>query len=296
MLQVADILCLVSPASAALAEAAHLARHLGATLHVVPQPLSESESDSADPLRHLWTEDLPVDVEVLNKIVVERPNLSPDSPAAVLTYVEKSDIELVVADTPSGRGPVPPLAAETTRPLIKHLDCPVFVVGDVERPTAMHDIFVPTDLSESALRAFKHAIALAHLYGAAVHVLHVIDSLPYVALTPTDRLSLGPTTLSQHRGQRQLRAFLREGDTADVPVHAHLAYGNATDQVLRFIEQEDIDLMVLSSHGNEPQPHGPLGPVAERVLGRATCPLFLCRAFGRSLLASISNSDAPSSS
>lgn len=294
MLHVADILCLVSPTSAALSQAAHLARHLGATLHVVPQPLSETEPGTTDPLDDLWTEDLPVDVEVLDEIAIERPQPPPDSPAAILTYVANSDIDLVVADTPPDRGVVPPLATDAIQPLIRQLDCPVFVVGHVERPTAVHDIFVPTDLSEPALRAFKHAVALARLYEAAVHVLYVVDSLPYVALTPTDRLSLGPTTLPEHRGRRQLRTFLEEGDTADVSIHSHLVYGDTTDQVLRFIEREDVDLTVLSSHGAESRSHGSLGPVAERVLGRVTCPLFLCRAFGMSLLSSPSNSDASS--
>lgn len=294
MLHAAHILCLVSPTSAALVQAAHLAQHLDATLHMVPQPLPDTEPDSTDPLGDLWTRDLPVDMEVLDEIVVERPKPTPDSPAAVLAYVANADVDLVVADTPPGRGAVPPLATKAIRPLIRQLDRPVFVVGHAEQPTAMHDLFVPTDLSDSALRALRHAVALARLYEAAVHVLHVVDSLPYVALTPTDRLSLGPTTLSEHRGRRRLRAFLQEGDTADVPIHAHLAYGDPPDQVLRFIEQEEIDLTVLSSHGRDSRSQSALGPVAERVLGRMTCPLFLCRAFGTSLLPSPSDLEAGS--
>lgn len=286
MLHVANILCLVAPTSAALAQAAHLARHLSATLHVVPQPLPGTGPDATVPLDDLWTGELPVDAGVLDEIVVERPQSSPDSLAAVLTYVANADVDLVVADTPPDRGAVPPLATQAIQPLIDQLARPVFVVGQAERPTAMHDIFVPTDLSDPSLRAFRHAVALARLYEAAVHVLHVVDSLPYVALTPTDRLSLGSTPLSEHRGRRRLQAFLQEGGTADVPIHAHLAYGNTADQVLRFIERENVDLTVLSSHGRDSRSRSSLGPVAERVLGRMTCPLFLCRAFGPSLLSS----------
>lgn len=294
MLHVADILCLVSPTSATLAQAAHLARHLDATLHVVPQPLSATETDSTDLLDDLRTGDLPVDAAALNAIVIERPEPPPDSSAAVLAYVANSGIDLVVADTPPDRGAVPPLATDAAQPLIRQLDCPVFVVEHVKRPT-MSDIFVPTDLSGPSLRAFRHGVALARLYEASVHVLHVVDSLPYVALTPTDRLSLGPTPLSEHRGQRRLRAFLQEGDTANVPIHAHLAYGDATDQVLRFINREDIDLMVLSSHGSGSRSRASLGQVTERILGRATRPVFLCRASGPSLLSSPPDSDASSS-
>lgn len=294
MLSAAHILCLVSRTSAALKQAAHLARHFDATLHVVPQPRAGDASDSAersDPPRGGGD---PLSAERGDGVSVQRPQIVPESPSAVLEYVRDSDIDLVVSDTPPDRGPVPSLATEITQTLVQQLTCPVFIVEREARPTAIQDLLVPTDLSASALQAFKHAVALARLYDASVHVLHVVDSLPYVALTPTDRLSLGATPLSEHRGRRRLRAFLREGDTADVPIHAHLAYGDAADQVLRFVERGNIDLLVLSSHGSGHRSHVPLGAVTERVLGRATCPLFLVRTFGATLLSSSASSDADS--
>ena len=212
------------------------------------------------------------------------PEVRPDSMDALRQYVADADIDLVVTDTPPDRQPIPPLAAEATQAPIEQLDCPVFVAGRLGDPAEVNDLLVPTDLSDPAHRAFRHAVFLARLYDAAVHVLHVVESIPYVALTPTDRLSLGPTPLSEHRGRRRLRAFVREGEAADVPVHAHLAYGDPAEQVCRFPTQHNVDLLVLASHGQGPQSAAPLGRVAERVLGRATCPLFLVRADGTSLL------------
>jgi len=203
--------------------------------------------------------------------------------SAVLQYVADANIELVVADTSPDQDPVPPLATDVSRVLTEQLACPVFIVEHVEDPSAIHDILVPTDLSNHALRAFKHAVALARLYDASVHVLHVVESLPYVALTPMDRLSLGTTPLSVHRGRRRLQSFLEEGEDGDVHAQAHLAYGDAAEQVAHFADQDEVDLMVLSPHGNGNQSDTPLGQVAERVLSRVTCPLFLLRAFGPSL-------------
>ncbi len=59
--------------------------------------------------------------------------------------------------------------------------------------------------------------------------------------------------------------------------------GAAADQISRFANQGDVDLMVLSAHGSDAE-EGPLGPVGTRVLGRVTRPLFLVRASGPSLL------------
>lgn len=285
MLHAARILCLTPPAPPALKHGIHLARRLEATLHVMPTPPSYQPSGAAfgqDDLQSLVTRLVPEESEGVPLQIADDP---PGSMAAVLQYVADTDIELVVADTPPDQGPVPPLATDVSRVLTEKLACPVFIVEHVEDPTAIHDILVPTDLSDHALRAFKHAVALARLYDATVHVLHVVESLPYVALTPTDRLSLGTTPLSVHRGRRRLRSFLEEREAEDVHVQAHLGYGDVADQVVRFANREDIDLMVLSSHGNGNQSDAPFGKVAERVLGRVACPLFLLRAFGASLLA-----------
>lgn len=294
MLHAAHILCLASPTSAALKQATYLARRLNATLHVVPYPASRTEeAPSAEDSNELRIGEAPYDADE-EEISIHRPTPLPDSASAVLEYVADADIDLVVADTPPNRGPVPPLAASVTRMLVKQLDQPLFVAGQRERPTAIRDILVPTDFSARALQAFKHAIALARAYDASIHVLHVVESLPYVALTPTDRLSLGSTPLSERRGRRRLRAFLQERDTADVSIQAHLAYGDVADEIIRFVGREPVDLLVLASHGGDSRSRKLLGEGAERILGRVTCPVFLCPVFGSSLLTSPSNSEASS--
>lgn len=288
MLDVAHILCLAPPAPPALRQGMHLARRIGATLHVMPTPLSQQASGSRaarNDLHSLVARLVPNESEDIPLQMIEDP---PGSTSDVLQYVANANVDLVVTDTPPDRGPVPPLATDVSRVLTEQLSCPVFIVEHREDPRTIHDILVPTDLSDHAFRAFTHAVSLARLYDAAVHVLHVVDSLPYVALTPTDRLSLGTTPLSEHRGRRRLRDFLEEAE--DVHVQTHLAYGGVADRVVHFANRGDVDLMVLSSHGNGNQSEVPLGQVAERVLGQVTCPLFLLRAFGPSLLARPSGS------
>jgi len=254
-----------------------MARRLGATLHLLPHPvLAETGDDAA------WREALGGEE---TSVPLEQPTDPPASVDGILQYVVSEDIDVVVIDTPPERGPVPPLAADATRVLVREGACPTFVVEHEPSPTSLQNFLVPTDFSTPSLRAFRHAVNLARLYEATVRVLHVVESLPYVALTPTDRLSFGPHPLSEHRGRRRMEAFLGKEGAGDVNIHAHLSYGNPADQILRFADRSDIDLVLLSSHGAENRPHTALGQVATRVLGRMTHPLFLIRPFGASLLA-----------
>lgn len=284
MLRASHILCLGSPTSAVGAQAAYLARHLGATLHVMPPPpASGRSSDPGDePAAREPGRETSVSVgsDVSTRVVETRPG----SVAAVLRYVSEKDIDLVVADTPADRGPVPPLATDVVQALTRRLDRSVFVVERRHNPDAIRRLLVPTDLSDRALQTFRHAVALARLYDATVDVLHVIESVPYVALTPTDRLSLGSTTLSERRGHRRLRAFLEERETADVQVQSHITHGDAAAQIGRFANRPDVDLMVLAARGPDDEGEGPFGTVGKRVLGRVTCPLLLLRTPAGALL------------
>lgn len=281
MLHAARILCLVPPVPTTLQQSFHLAQGLDAALHVMPHPLPNRDAVDWDDARSTIDR---LGSDASRRISVQIVEKVPKSMSAVLQYVSDSDIDLVVTDTPSDQGPVPVLATDTSKVLVEQLDCPVFIAEHATDPASIHDILVPTDLSSHSFSAFKHAVALARLYEATVHVLHVVESIPYVALTPTDRLSLGSMPLSEHRGRSRLRAFLREGTAAEVPIQSHVGYGDPVDRIVRFAAPSEIDLMVLSSHGSGGQSHLPLGQVAKRVLGRVTCPLFLCRAFGVSLL------------
>lgn len=270
------ILCLLSEASstsAALQQALYLAGSFGASLHV-----GSVSGLSASAIR-----------EVL--ALIEPSPSSPESPptvTAALTgpYVSTGDVQnvveklgptLVVTDTPPDRGPIPPLAAPTTQSLIQGLECSVFVVGRSTPLPALQHLLVPTNLSEQTRPALTHAARLASLCDATVHLLHVIETTPYVALTRTDRLSLGGSSLPETRARRQLAAFLDEARLPDIPIESHFAYGDPATQIGRFINQHNIDLMVMATHSAHTAPGVALGDIPDRVLRRVACPSLLMR-------------------
>lgn len=281
MLRVNHLLCLVSPAvasSAALRWGGALASSVGAALHVLP--LGETGPATLEQvLRDQQV--LPPNLEAIEArggaVLDER-----DPSATVRRYVKKAGIDLLVLDAPGTHGPVPPMAAAPTRPVIEHVDRPVIVVGE-ETPTRPNRILVTTDLSDRSFEALRHATALAALHDASVELLHVLDTSPYVALTPVDRLSLGRTTLSEHRARHALKQFLERDRLADVPIRPRVVFGDPADRISHVVNGQAVDLLVLASHGTGGRTERPLGQVADRVLRRVTCPVFLVRPDGASL-------------
>jgi nucleotide-binding universal stress UspA family protein len=256
----------------ALRQAAGMACSLGTALHVVLSG-QISPAELKKKLRE-WMSQECRDALTLHfdSSLRDEPNLV----EALRRYVDENDIDLVVADTPSDRGPIPPLSAPTIRSMLEGFDCSVFAVERRADLASLHRILIPTDLSASTRTALRYATMLVETYDASIDLLHVIDGGPYVALTPVDRLSLGDTSFPERRARRQLASLLDslalEGSTV-----THFAYGNPSDQIVHFVNEHPVDLMILPSSRNCTPSHSPLGPVADRVLRRVTCPTLVVR-------------------
>ena len=291
MLQINHLLCLAptrSPSvSAALRHAAYLACSLGATLHLVPV---------GEPDRAGWTDALraaaPDDGGAL-ALQIEAPLDDPDAPVPALrAYEQTHDVDLVVTATPADRGPTPPAADPSTRALLYGLASSVLVVG-AHAPPPPRSILVPTDLSEHARCALDYATTLAAPSDAAIDLLHVIEAVPYVALTRMDRLSFSGPSFPERRARRHLDAFLDTIPDAPASITPHFEFGDPADQIVRFADRHEVDLVVLSARGGgTPSPSSP-GPVAERVLRRATCPVLLARTSAPDEEAPSNGSSAP---
>lgn len=280
-LNVSDVLCLTFSSPAPIRQALFLAETLGADLHVLPLPSSSGTPLEQDTLssgiEHASNESG-------SKVTTTIPDVDVSGPVDILRYVDEVEIDLVVMETQSPDEPVAASSDSLSSFLINRLNVPIFFVGPDKSPASIDRLLVPTDFSAHSLDALHYATALAEVYDVPIEILHVIDSIPYVALTRTDRLSLGPTSLSEHRGRRQIRAFLREGGVSEISTRARVTHGDPARQIDTVAQQEEGILLVMSSHGTANQPQRPLGQIAERVLAQTSGPVFLVRSFGRSLL------------
>ncbi len=277
MVQVDHLLCLRSrsPSSAALQRAVDVACSLDATLHVAP-PEGAFQSSLEDAVNEL-APCASLDVRIAPS------HDEVDDPIEVLQrYVRDESVDLVVVNSPSNCEPTPPLASQKIQSLVERLDSAVFVVGKNTDLPSIQRILVPTDFSESVQTVFGYAVALAETYDASVDLLHVIEAIPYVALTPVDRLSLGATPFPERRARHRLDTFLKAFPPMDVSVTSYVEYGDPADQIARFVNEHRVDVLVTVAHGTLASTQSSRGPVADRVLRRVAGPLSLVRGFGNS--------------
>lgn len=133
-------------------------------------------------------------------------------------------------------------------------------------------ILVPTDLTESTHRALSLAVDLAHLRcGAQVTLIHVVESVPNLP----DRELRDFYQRLEHIACVRIQTLLGDiSGTGDVSIAHHIAIGRPADEIVRYAERNDCDLIVLE-HGNH---ESRLGSVSYKVSVTAPCSVMLLKA------------------
>ena len=140
-------------------------------------------------------------------------------------------------------------------------------------------ILVTLDQSELAERALPHAIALAQAFGAELHLVSVVP-----VLDPEAMRAAGVAV--DWQGQLDLaREYMggvrKQLIAAGVETEWDVCQGNIAEEILRYCEQQECDIIVMSTHGRSGLGRWVYGSIADRVLRHANVPVLLVRASER---------------
>jgi len=145
--------------------------------------------------------------------------------------------------------------------------------------TRISSILVPTDFSDTADGALDYAFLIGEQFGAAVHLLHVIedplvagglDAEVFIAEAPAIRSAM----LSDARSRLAHRAIPRHTGAI---VDGEVLFGHGAKTIADYAQQRGVDLIVMGTHGRTGVAHLLLGSVAERLVRIAPCPVLTVR-------------------
>lgn len=136
------------------------------------------------------------------------------------------------------------------------------------------EILFPTDGSDGANAAQEHAIEQALAHDATLHVLYVIeDMFPTVEANAPDMLAE-----LEREGERSLETARAQANAADVEsIRGTVASGSPYRQILAYVDERDIDMIVMGTHGRRGIDRYLLGSVAEKIVRSADCPVVTVR-------------------
>ena len=136
---------------------------------------------------------------------------------------------------------------------------------------AVKNVLVAVDFGEASEAALTYARNFAWQFGARLHAIHVLENRflrpmlndPKAVETATWRELLDRLTLGDREGLSAIAVVRTSDDPAD--------------EIVRYAREQNIDLIVLGTHGRRGVERLLLGSVAERAVRAAACPVLTVR-------------------
>lgn len=143
----------------------------------------------------------------------------------------------------------------------------------------LHRILIPTDFSKFSQIALTYASAFAEKFAAELYLLHVIQDL---AVFIPDMITVAPPpvpTVEQMTKavQEAFDRIIKDNRLDRFPIHRDVREGTPFYEIVRYAKEQNIDLIIMGTHGHTGLTHMLLGSVTEKVVRKAPCPVLTVR-------------------
>jgi len=131
---------------------------------------------------------------------------------------------------------------------------------------------VTTDGSEGSKAAVDHAEKLAESFDSKVSILYVVD------------VTAGPQVMSdvvveslREIGFKVTQEIEEKLESQGIDADAFVEYGTPSQTILDFADENDIDLIIMSTHGRTGVDRFLIGSVTEKIIRNSKIPVLTVR-------------------
>lgn len=138
-------------------------------------------------------------------------------------------------------------------------------------------ILVAVDGSEYADKALQQALDIALKYHSKLTLVHVVAKKVYAYGLPEGPVVLTSPEDLEKEGEKILRKSLETAKRLGVSADTKLIRGNPAEEILRLVDSEKFDLIVMGSRGLSGVSAFLLGSVSDKVSHHAKCPVLIIK-------------------
>jgi nucleotide-binding universal stress UspA family protein len=135
-----------------------------------------------------------------------------------------------------------------------------------------------TDFSENADYAFDFAYGIAKRDEGILYILHVIPYNPHQAYAEsfitTEDLEKIQKAVEEDTATNYRERYEREIEEG-IPYEFVTKTGREDEEILTFAKKENVDIIVMGTHGRTGIEHVFFGSVAEKILRHSPFPVFV---------------------
>jgi nucleotide-binding universal stress UspA family protein len=141
----------------------------------------------------------------------------------------------------------------------------------------LNRVLVPLDGSSLAECVLPHAVTLARAFGAHITLVRVVERTPAIGMArAVDPLSW---YIRKSEAEAYLEDVLNRFAEIELGVNSIVLEGRAAERIVEYTHDNDIDLIVISSHGRSGLSRWNINSVVQKVILRAYVPVLIVRAY-----------------
>ena len=138
----------------------------------------------------------------------------------------------------------------------------------------VRNVLFTTDFSSISEAALPYAAAICRRFGGTLHAAHILsDTSLLMATGGIDYVSLGTMYESAQADAKQ-KLEQMAARCERIPHRIYIGHGPVWSCLENVIQQNEIDLIVMGTHGRTGLGRLVLGSVAENILRHAPCPVL----------------------
>jgi nucleotide-binding universal stress UspA family protein len=141
----------------------------------------------------------------------------------------------------------------------------------------LRKIICAVDFAEFSPQVADYARTIAHAFQGEVHVLYIVPTMSHYV-----GLQVAPSSIENFVGEiitgaeETMNKFIQD-HFPDVSVQGKVITGYAAEEILRYAQEQNMDLIVMGTHGRKGIDRILFGSVAERVVKSSTIPVLTLR-------------------
>lgn len=135
-------------------------------------------------------------------------------------------------------------------------------------------ILVPTDFSPASEKALDYARQISKAFKSTITLFHVVESCGTPGFPDLPPASEEAEFFDAEKKLHELAASI---ESRGVEIAWKLTCGVAGHEIIEAAKENDVDLIVIGTHGLTGWKHFSIGSTAEQVARAACCPVLVVR-------------------
>jgi len=140
-------------------------------------------------------------------------------------------------------------------------------------------ILFPVDFTENSSKVSPYVLSVSEKYDAAIYLLHVVVDFSQWGGYDISDIRMGRYKEFQEEAfkdaEKTLERVCGEQLQGCSSIQKKILTGDPAREILNTIESEEIDMVVMGTHGRKGLEHVFFGSVAENVLRRSPVPVLV---------------------